>query len=393
MRKSIIAVVVLSTLSASAFASSDYVGSGNYAADKKAQSTRDAGQDAAIHEVHMNMLTKYSESWGLEDRANIAKLQDSKVDKSVFEADQARQDKVVAGNYAELQGEVNTRQAADNALAREIKTKVSQSDFENDQQRQDKHINAVQDAAQSANEKADAGAVRADGIEKQAGIIDNRVGKTEVRLDNVEGGVRQTNAQLDADRSAAQVRIEQEQSTRATNDRLLADRVRTEETARSNADAGLSKRIDTKVDNSTFQQRSAVVDSRFADTQQRIDNNKAEQAKVNKAVASTLTNHEGRINSLESSTNSRFSNMDKRIDENKRNADAGISGVAAMANIPQVTEYQTFAVGAGVGTREGESALAVGFSARASQNTVIKASVAADSQQAWTVGAGVSYGW
>ncbi len=64
-----------------------------------------------------------------------------------------------------------------------------------------------------------------------------------------------------------------------------------------------------------------------------------------------------------------------------------------MANIPQVTESQTFAVGAGVGTREGESAIAVGFSARASQNVVVKASVAGDTQQSWTVGAGVSYGW
>lgn len=139
----------------------------------------------------------------------------------------------------------------------------------------------------------------------------------------------------------------------------------------------------------SLQQRAADLDTRIAQQ-------KAAQAKTNSTVAghtSQLADHEKRISTLESQTNSRFSDLDKRIDDNKRNADAGIAGVAAMANIPQVTDSQTFAVGAGVGTREGESAIAVGFSARASQNIVLKASVAGDTQQSWTVGAGVSYGW
>lgn len=139
----------------------------------------------------------------------------------------------------------------------------------------------------------------------------------------------------------------------------------------------------------SLQQRAADLDIRIAQQ-------KADQAKTNSTVAGhtrQLADHEQRISTLESQTNSRFSDLDKRIDDNKRNADAGIAGVAAMANIPQVTDSQTFAVGAGVGTREGESAIAVGFSARASQNVVLKASVAGDTQQSWTVGAGVSYGW
>lgn len=139
----------------------------------------------------------------------------------------------------------------------------------------------------------------------------------------------------------------------------------------------------------SLQQRAADLDIRIAQQ-------KADQAKTNSTVAAhtaQLADREKRISSLESQTNARFSEFKNQIDDNKRNADAGIAGVAAMANIPQVTESQTFAIGAGVGTREGESAIAVGFSARASQNVVVKASVAGDTQQSWTVGAGVSYGW
>jgi autotransporter adhesin len=373
MKKIILAVLVLASVSANA--QSDFVGSGDYRADKAKQATRDQGQDAAIHEVHMNMLTKYSESWGLEDRANIAGLQESKVDKSVFEADQARQDKQVASNYKELQAEGNLRRASDEALKRNIDANnVAQSE----------HINAVQGAAQSANEKADAGAVRMDGIEGNLATTDNRSINNAVRLDGAEAGIRETNGQMEIDRANTTTRIEQEQTNRATNDRLITDRLRKEETSRATADSETRNYI---------KETNAASELRFADTNSRIAENKAAQQKVNKQMSDTLSNHEQRIGNLEQATNSKFNNLDKRIDENKRNANAGIAGVAAMANIPQVTEYQTFAIGAGAGHRESENALAVGFSARASQNTVIKASVAGDSQQTWTVGAGVSYGW
>lgn len=315
MRKSIISVVVLSALSSSVFAHSDFVGTGNYREDQAKQSTRDAGQDAAIHQVHMNMLGKYSESYGLEDRANIAGLQESKVDKSVFEADQ---------------------------------------------QRQDTHIKAVQNAAQSANEKADAGAVRADGIERNLANTDNRSINNAVRLDGAEAGIRETNGQVEANRKAGEV-----------------------------ADKGLSARIDTKVDNGVFTQRSTVVDSRFADTQQRIDSNKVEQSKVNKAVASKLDNHEQRLSDVEKNVNNKFSNLDKRLDEVKDHASAGTASAFAQANIPQVMAEGEFGIGAGVGTYSGQNAVAVGASYAPRENLVFKATVSTDSQHNFGAGAGM----
>ncbi|MDH0062945.1 YadA C-terminal domain-containing protein [Leclercia adecarboxylata] len=111
------------------------------------------------------------------------------------------------------------------------------------------------------------------------------------------------------------------------------------------------------------------------------------------AHSAELADHESRIQTLESETNSKFGALKNKIEENRQRASAGIAGVAAMANIPQVTNTQNFSVGAGVGNTDGESALAVGFSARATENVVVKSSVSNDTQHNFVVGAGVSYGW
>ncbi|EIM6622201.1 YadA-like family protein [Salmonella enterica] len=99
------------------------------------------------------------------------------------------------------------------------------------------------------------------------------------------------------------------------------------------------------------------------------------------------------ITSLESSTNKRFADIDKRVNENKKQAAAGTSSAMAMANIPQVTESQRFAIGAGVGGYDSQNAIAVGASFRASQNVVIKATVSDDSASNFGYGVGASIGW
>ncbi|QIN95792.1 adhesin [Escherichia phage MN03] len=99
------------------------------------------------------------------------------------------------------------------------------------------------------------------------------------------------------------------------------------------------------------------------------------------------------IKALEQSTNKRFASLQKQVDRNRDHASAGISGVAAMANIPQVSQGSAFSVGAGVGAYDGESALAIGVSARFNENLVTKASVAMTSESDAVLGAGVSYEW
>lgn len=127
-----------------------------------------------------------------------------------------------------------------------------------------------------------------------------------------------------------------------------------------------------------------------------IEANRQASINTNKRVSentAAIANHEQRITSLEQETSKGFSDLKRQIDDNKKDANAGIAGVAAMANIPQVTANQTFSVGAGVGARGSEQAVAVGFSGRVAENVVTKVAVSADTQSGWTVGAGVSYGW
>lgn len=344
---------------------------------------------ADIHTVHMNTLQKYSESWGLEDRANIKTLQETKVDKSVFSADQARQDKALADtvtkqaatdakqttdlkSYADKKATsayttsvAHTdakvaradadRKAGDDALSNRIDTNAA-TQSERDAG-QDTHINAVQGAAQTANDRA---------------------GNLEVRADNAEGAIRETNAQV-----------------AVTDQRSINNAVRLDgaETVNTTQDKRLNA---NESDISALYGESKTTSNALEISNRNIASNKAALESTNRLVSAhsaQLSEHEQRIGQLEQATTSKFASIDKRLDETDRHIDAGLSGVAAMANIPQVTEYQTFAVGAGVGARGDQSAVAVGFSARATQNVVVKVSVAGDSQQKWTVGGGLSYGW
>lgn len=344
---------------------------------------------AGLHDVHMNTLQKYSESWGLEDRANIAKLQETKLDKAVFTADQARQDKALADSiskqaandskqtsdlksYADKKAESaystsvahtdskvaradTDRAKGDAALQAQITSNLaSQSDRDTGQ---DSHINAVQDAAQTANDRASNLEVRADGAESairetntQLEITDKRSQNNAVRLDGVES-------------------VNTHQETRITqNSSDIVQLYSNGEYAQSRIDAA-SANIQANRDAITSTNR--VVSQHSAE----------------------LANHEQRLSGLEQETQRGFSSLHRELGKVRKTANAGTSSALSAAAIPQVTEYQTFAVGAGLGGYEGEQALAVGLSARVSSNVVVKAAVTRDSNQGTGWNVGTSIGW
>lgn len=344
---------------------------------------------AGLHDVHINTLQKYSESWGLEDRGNIAKLQESKLDKSLFTADQARQDKALADSVAK-QAATDGKQTsdlksyADKKATSAYQTSVAHTDAKvaradadrakgdaalqtqithnqssqaNRDAGQDSHINAVQNAAQSANEKADAGAVRADGIEQRAAVTDNRSINNAVRLD----GVETVNGQQDKMLGNHETRITQNSS----------DIVQ----LYSNGDYAQS-RIDAA--NANIQANHDAIRST-----NRVVSQHTEQ----------LANHEQRLGNLEQETQRGFSSLHRELGKVKKTANAGTSSALSAAAIPQVTEYQTFALGAGTGGYEGEQAVAVGFSARVTNNMVVKAAVTRDTNQGTGWNVGTSIGW
>jgi len=344
---------------------------------------------AGLHDVHMNTLQKYSESWGLEDRANIAKLQETKLDKSVFSADQARQDKALADSItkqaatdrkqtSDLKGYADKkadsaystsvahtdakvaradadRAKGDAALQTQITGNLaSQSDRDAGQ---DKHINAVQGAAQTANDRAS---------------------NLEVRADGAESAIRETNTQL------------QITDKRSQNNAVRLDGVESVNTHQ-----------DTRINQNSSDIVQLYSNGEYA--QSRIDAANANIQANHDAIRSTnrvvsqhteqLANHEQRIQTLEQDTNRNFGALRNQVDRNKKDADAGIAGVAAIASIPQVLESQAVSIGVGVGNRHDQQALAVGFSARAAQNVVVKVSAATDTNSGWTVGAGAAIGW
>lgn len=298
---------------------------------------RDAQLAADIHQVHVNTLGKYSESWGLEDRANIGKLQNEKLDKAVFQVDQQRQD-AAAAEYAAGQA---VRDGG-----------------------QDDHINAVQGAAQSANEKADDLAARAD---------------------VTEGAIRETNAQLVTT------------DKRSINNALRLDSAEAVNTRQDKVITSNTQRITTsESDIQQLYSNGEYAQSRIDAANANIEANRAAQVASNKRIAANtrqLADHEQRLGNLEQNTNRQFADMKGRIDRVEKRANAGASAALSAASIPQVTEYQRFAVGAGVGGYEGESALAVGFSSRVSSAVVVKASVTTDSQHGFGYGAGLSVGF
>ncbi|WP_083845840.1 MULTISPECIES: YadA-like family protein [Enterobacteriaceae] len=91
--------------------------------------------------------------------------------------------------------------------------------------------------------------------------------------------------------------------------------------------------------------------------------------------------------------NNAFSALKDEVNNNQKEANAGISGAMAMSNIPQVMNNQTVAIGAGIGGYEGENALAVGASTRIGNAVVVKATVSDDTENNMGYGAGLSVGW
>ncbi|XAG95384.1 hypothetical protein MIF8_93 [Erwinia phage MIF8] len=304
---------------------------------------RDAQLAADIHTVHMNTLDKYSESWGLEDRANIAKLQDQKLDKSVFTADQARQDK---------------------ALADSVKSQAQRD------ANQDEHINAVQSAAQIANDRAS---------------------NLEVRADGLSDSIKETNAQVEVTDQRSQnnaVRIDGVEQVNDKQDKLIASKVDTSvfKADQQRQDEALSQETSDRISG------DAYANSRIDQTNAYIEANRQASVATNKRVAAhtkQLANHEQRLGKLESGLNS----TNKEVQDNKQKADAAVSAVAAMANIPQVTESARFSAGVGLGTRGSQQAIAVGMSSRLSDSVVGKLSVANDTESQWTAGVGLAVQW
>ena len=121
------------------------------------------------------------------------------------------------------------------------------------------------------------------------------------------------------------------------------------------------------------------------------------QSRALKQVRRTVINHGARLTNVENRVTgleNKVDRLDHDVKKNRKRADAGISAVAAMANIPQVYLPGKSGVGVGVGYKHGQSSVAVGYSRSSdSGHHIIKLSAGVDTQKDVTVGAGYMYQW
>lgn len=89
---------------------------------------------------------------------------------------------------------------------------------------------------------------------------------------------------------------------------------------------------------------------------------------------------------------SRLSGVESRLSDVKKTAYRGIAAVTAIASIPTVDYNKRFAIGVGMGNFEGENALAIGASLRATESLTFKASDGkSGSEAAYGAGAALSF--
>ncbi|WP_187360778.1 YadA C-terminal domain-containing protein [Enterobacter asburiae] len=126
-----------------------------------------------------------------------------------------------------------------------------------------------------------------------------------------------------------------------------------------------------------------------ATTQAKVDAN----AKATSSTAQDLQATKQTLQALNNNTNQQFKSLHDEVDNNKKEANAGISGAMAMAGLPQVQTNQRTMFSAGGATYNGESALAVGASVNFNEHMVGKVSFSDDTANNMGASVGVGIGF
>lgn len=130
-------------------------------------------------------------------------------------------------------------------------------------------------------------------------------------------------------------------------------------------------------------------------TQRQLDT--ATQAKVAKnslavtAATQDLQATRQSLQAMNTNTSQQFKSLRDEVDNNKKQANAGISG--AMAGLPQVQTNQRVMFSAGGATYNGESALAVGASVNFNSHVIAKVSFSDDTANNMGASVGIGMGF
>ncbi|HDW3276790.1 TPA: YadA C-terminal domain-containing protein [Enterobacter asburiae] len=99
------------------------------------------------------------------------------------------------------------------------------------------------------------------------------------------------------------------------------------------------------------------------------------------------------LQAMNNNTNQQFRSLRDEVDDNKKQANAGISGAMAMAGLPQVQTNQRVMFSAGGATYEGESAIAVGASVNFNPHVIGKVSFSDDTANNMGASVGIGVGF
>jgi trimeric autotransporter adhesin len=120
---------------------------------------------------------------------------------------------------------------------------------------------------------------------------------------------------------------------------------------------------------------------------------------LNDAVASANSYTDSRVGDLPQGMTSKdyidqsMKSMQSQVNTVAKNSYGGIAAATALTMIPDVDQGKTIAVGVGTGNYKGYQAVALGASARITQNLKVKIGAGMSPGNGTTVGAGASYQW
>ncbi|WP_339274678.1 YadA C-terminal domain-containing protein [Enterobacter asburiae] len=126
-----------------------------------------------------------------------------------------------------------------------------------------------------------------------------------------------------------------------------------------------------------------------AATQTKVANN----SQAVTATAQELQATKQTLQAMNNNTRQQFKSLHDEVDNNKKQANAGISGAMAMAGLPQVQTNQHVMFSAGGATYNSESALAVGASVNVNSHTIAKVSFSDDTANNMGASIGVGVGF
>lgn len=105
-----------------------------------------------------------------------------------------------------------------------------------------------------------------------------------------------------------------------------------------------------------------------------------------------ITNVAPGINPTDAANMSQLRAVQQGINTVARKAYAGVAAATALSMIPEVDLGKALSIGVGAANYQGAAAVAVGFTARLTNNVKVRGGFGATSA-GYTVGAGVSYQW